>query len=57
MGKVKITIEVDEAIVKNFKEVDNKRAKVRYVNLTWVAANALKEGIERRQGKSIKLTE
>lgn len=57
MGKVKITIEVDEAIVKNFEEVDDRRAKRRGNSLPWVVVNALRQSIERRQGKPIKLTE
>ena len=58
MGKVKVTIEVDEAIVKNFEEVDqDKRAKRRDNSLSWVAVNALRQSIERRQGKAIKLSE
>jgi len=58
LSKVKITIEVDEAIVRDFEEVaQDKRAKIRGGYLAWVVANALKEHVERRQGKPIELTE
>lgn len=57
MGKVKITIEVDEAIVKNFEEVGDKRAKLRHTNLALAVVNALRQSIECRQGRPIKLTE
>lgn len=58
MSKVKITVEVDEAIIRNFEEVSqDKRAKLRMASLTRIIVSALKQSIERRQGKPIELTE
>ena len=58
LGKVKITIEVDEAIVKRFEEVNqNPRSKRSRFYLKSIAVNALKETVEYWQGRPIKLSE
>ena len=58
MATIKITVEVDEAIIKNFEALSqDNRTKLRITNMSYVINQALKTSIERRQGKPIELTE